>query len=89
MYINTVSPAGLEVFPLGPKWGRWAKKLRCASDPPIPADCRLEDRMHTKSSFFKGMTEFQEGEVSVICRKIILIHGQGPGFCYFEDNRFK
>ena len=27
------------------------------------------------------MTEFQEGEVSVICRKIILIHGQGPGFC--------
>ena len=25
--------------PLGPKWGRWAKKLGCAPDPPIPADC--------------------------------------------------
>ena len=24
----TVSPAGLEVPPLGPKWGRWAKKTR-------------------------------------------------------------
>ena len=34
--------------PLGPKWGRWAKKLRCASNPPIPADCRLEDRMRTR-----------------------------------------
>ena len=31
-----------------PKWGRWAKKLWCASDPPIPADCRLEDRMRTR-----------------------------------------
>ena len=45
MYINTVSPAGLEVPPLVPKWDRWAKKLGCSSDPPIPADCRLEDRM--------------------------------------------
>ena len=45
---NTVSPAGLEVPPLGPKWDRWAKKLGCASDPPIPADCRLEDRMRTR-----------------------------------------
>ena len=34
--------------PLGPKWGRWAKKLGCASDPPKPADCRLEDRMRTR-----------------------------------------
>ena len=34
--------------PLGPKWDRWAKKLGCASDPPIPADCRLEDRMRTR-----------------------------------------
>ena len=25
---NIVSPAGLEVPPLGPKWGRWAKKTR-------------------------------------------------------------
>ena len=42
MIRTTASPAGLEVPPpLGPKWGRWAKKLRCASDPPIPADCRL------------------------------------------------
>ena len=37
--------------------------------------------MHIKASFLKGMSEFWEGEVSVICRKIILIHGQGPGFC--------
>ena len=28
-----------------PKWDRWAKKLGCASDPPIPEDCRLVDRM--------------------------------------------
>ena len=40
-------------------------------------------------SLYKGMTEFQEGEVSVICRKIILIHGQGPGFCYLQVKRFK
>ena len=40
-------------------------------------------------SFYKGMTEFQEGEVSVICRKIILIHGQSPGFCYLQVKRFK
>ena len=40
-------------------------------------------------SFYKGMTEFQEGEVSVICRKIILIHGQGPGFCYLQVKGFK
>ena len=33
--------------PLGPKWGRWVKKLGCASYPPIPADCRLEDWMRT------------------------------------------
>ena len=39
--LNTVSPAGLEVPPLGPKWGRWAKKLGCA-------DCRLEDSMRTQ-----------------------------------------
>ena len=45
--------------------------------------------IHIKSSFYKGMTEFQEGEVSVICRKIILIHGQGPGFCYLQVKRFK
>ena len=34
--------------PLGPKWDRWAKKLGCASVPPILADCRLEDRMCTR-----------------------------------------
>ena len=43
----------------------------------------------TKASFLKGMLEFLEGEVSVICRKIILIHGQGPGVCYLEVKRFK
>ena len=45
--------------------------------------------MITNVSFLKGMTEFWVGEVFLICRKIILIHGQGPGFWYFEDNRFK
>ena len=45
---DTVSPACLEVPPLGPKWDRWAKKIRCASDPPIPADSRLEDWMRTR-----------------------------------------
>ena len=43
----------------------------------------------TKLSFVKGMTEFLEGEVSVICRKIILIHGHGPGVCYLEVKCFK
>ena len=40
-------------------------------------------------SFVKGMSEFLEGKVSLVCRKIILIHGQGLGFCYLEDKRFK
>ena len=43
----------------------------------------------TKSSFVGGMSEFLEGEVSLICRKINLIHGQGPGVCYLEVKRFK
>ena len=42
-----------------------------------------------KASLLKGMSEFREGEVSLVCRKIILIHSKGPGFCYLEDNRFK
>ena len=46
-------------------------------------------QVSTNLSFVKGMTEFLEGEVSVICRKIILIHGQGPGVCYLEVKRFK
>ena len=36
--------------PLGPKWDRWAKKLGCASDPPIPADYRLEEGGDFKAS---------------------------------------
>ena len=44
---------------------------------------------NTKESLLKGMSEFREGEVSLVCRKNILIHSKGPGFCYFEDNRFK
>ena len=48
-----------------------------------------ETRMYIKSSFVNGMSEFLEGKVSLICRKIILIHGQGPGFGYLEDKRFK
>ena len=47
------------------------------------------NKMPANVSLLKGMTEFRVGEVFLICRKIILIHGQGPGFCYFEDNRFK
>ena len=38
----------LKSTPLGPKWDRWAKKLGCASNPPIPAVCRLEDWMRTR-----------------------------------------
>ena len=45
--------------------------------------------MNNKASLLKGMSEFREGEVSLVCRKIILIHSKGPGFCYLEDNRFK
>ena len=48
---NTVSPAGLEVPHLGPKWGKWVKKLGCASNPPV---CRLlvwEDWMRTRVFF--------------------------------------
>ena len=40
-------------------------------------------------SFVNGMSEFLEGEVSLVCRKIILIHGQNPGFYYLQVNRFK
>ena len=45
--------------------------------------------IYNKASLLKGMSEFREGEVSLVCRKNILIHSKGPGFCYFEDNRFK
>ena len=45
----TVSPAGLEFPPfLGPKWGRWAKKLGCASDPPVCSLLVWEDWMRTQ-----------------------------------------
>ena len=40
-------------------------------------------------SFVNGMSEFLEGEVSLVCRKIILIHGQNPGFYYLDLKRFK
>ena len=46
-------------------------------------------KVYNKASLLKGMSEFREGEVSLVCRKNILIHSKGPGFCYFEDNRFK
>ena len=49
----------------------------------------LDNELHSKASLLKGMSEFWEGEVSLVCRKIILIHSKGPGFCYLEDNRFK
>ena len=45
--------------------------------------------MSSNASFVKGMSEFLEGEVSLICRKIILIHGQNPGVCYLEIKGFK
>ena len=34
--------------PLGPKWGRWAKKLGCASDPPVCSLLVWEDQMLTQ-----------------------------------------
>ena len=34
--------------PLGPKWARWAKKLWCASDPPVCSLLVWEDRMRTQ-----------------------------------------
>ena len=34
--------------PLGPKWGRWVKKLGCASDPPVCSLLVWEDRMRTR-----------------------------------------
>ena len=42
-----------------------------------------------KRHFLKAWQEFLEGEVWLICRKIILIHGQGPGICYLDEKRFK
>ena len=51
--------------------------------------CELERPVVVKESLLKGMSEFREGEVSLECRKNILIHSKGPGFCYLEDNRFK
>ena len=45
---NTASPAGLKVPPLGPKWDRWAKKLGCASDPPVCSLLVWVDRMRTR-----------------------------------------
>ena len=57
---------------------------------PAPASSRqLMSFAEIKESLLKGMSEFREGEVSLVCRKNILIHSKGPGFCYFEDNRFK
>ena len=34
---------------------------------------------YSKASLLKGMSEFWVGEVSLVCRKIILIHCQNPG----------
>ena len=34
--------------PLVPKWGRWAKKLGCESDPPVCSLLVWEDRMRTQ-----------------------------------------
>ena len=45
--------------------------------------------LHSMLSFVNGMSEFLEGEVSLVCRKIILIHGRNPGFYYLDLKRFK
>ena len=37
--------------PLGPKWGRWAKKLGCTSDHPVCSLLVLEDRMRSRVFF--------------------------------------
>ena len=34
--------------PLGPKWGRWAKKLGCASNPPVCSLLVWEDQMRNR-----------------------------------------
>ena len=65
------------------------RKLRSQFQTGILMESVEKQEVWTNVSFLKGMTEFRVGEVFLICRKIILIHGQGPGFCYFEDNRFK
>ena len=55
-----------------------------------PVKCRAQlARLLAMLSFVKGMSEFLEGEVSLVCRKNILIHGQNPGFYYLQDKRFK
>ena len=45
--------------------------------------------MYIMLSFLEAQTEFQESEVSLMDRKISLIHGQGAGVPYLEDHRFK
>ena len=38
-----------------------------------------------KSSFLEAHVEFQESEVSLMCRKMSLINDQGPGVIYLND----
>ena len=42
--------------PLGPKWGRWVKKLGCTSDPPVCSLLVWEDRMRAHPSFFAHLS---------------------------------
>ena len=58
-------------------WEQYAKPPSCHVLPSIML------------SFVNGMSEFLEGEVSLVCRKIILIHGRNPGFYYLDLKRFK
>ena len=51
--------------------------------------CTGQLTMSVMLSFVNGMSEFLEGEVSLVCRKIILIHGRNPGFYYLDLKRFK
>ena len=41
--------------------------------------------MKGKSSFLEAHVEFQESEVSLMCRKMSLINDQGPGVIYLHD----
>ena len=61
--------------------------IKLQEDPPSNSKfCLSIDIM---LSFVNGMSEFLEGEVSLVCRKIILIHGRNPGFYYLDLKRFK
>ena len=63
-----------------PKWDRWAKKLGCASDPPIPADCRLVDRMRIQVFSPTYPTWALVGGTSRPAGETVFLEGEGGIF---------